>query len=307
MVHIGRGALQRVASERNIRSILFHVTPETAKRAFRDESRVEKAVRALKTHGYRLGCIGDTGASDSSVLRLFHVIHGDTKSDAMVYETASKELNVPLDRTLLVTEPKLEDFSDNGAISVMLPSHAEDTEDQPLLAQLATDLLNFDQCLDPAGRCFGPFRVLFSQVFYESALSFALVNLKPIVPGHVLVVPKRPVGRFEMLDEDEVSDLWIVAQLIGKKIERHYGASSLTFAIQDGKESGQTVQHVHIHVIPRITQDFARNEDIYTEIEKHERALHVDNEGRTARSEAGMAAEAARLRSLFSVPPIVAH
>lgn len=45
------------------------------------------------------------------------------------------------------------------------------------------DLLNFEQCLDPAGRCFGPFRVLFSQVFYESSSSFALVNLKPIVPG----------------------------------------------------------------------------------------------------------------------------
>jgi hypothetical protein len=48
---------------------------------------------------------------------------------------------------------------------------------------VAKDLLNFDKCLDPAGRCFGPFRVLLSQVFYESALSFALVNLKPIVPG----------------------------------------------------------------------------------------------------------------------------
>lgn len=45
------------------------------------------------------------------------------------------------------------------------------------------DLLNFDQCLDPTGRCFGPLRVLISHVFYESELSFALVNLKPIVPG----------------------------------------------------------------------------------------------------------------------------
>ncbi|KAG1704548.1 hypothetical protein DVH05_005479 [Phytophthora capsici] len=216
-----------------------------------------------------------------------------------MYEAASKELNVPLGRTLLVTEPKTEGYSDNGAISVTLPSHSEHPDEQPLLERLASDLLNFDQCLDPAGRCFGPFRVLFSQVFYESSLSFALVNLKPIVPGHVLVVPKRPVGRFEMLDQDEVSDLWISAQLIGKQIEQHYGASSLTFAIQDGKESGQTVQHVHIHVIPRTVQDFERNDEIYTEIEKHERMLHVDNETRTARSEADMAAEATQLRSLF--------
>ncbi|RLN97694.1 hypothetical protein BBJ28_00012353 [Nothophytophthora sp. Chile5] len=105
------------------------------------------------------------------------------------------------------------------------------------------------QCLDSAGRSFGPYRVLFSQVFYESSLTFALVNLKPIVPvGHVLVVPKRPVARFEMLDADEVGDL---------------GYTSCT---QDGEAAGQTVKHVHIHVIPRFRQDFERNDDIYTEV-----------------------------------------
>ncbi|KAE9245765.1 hypothetical protein PF002_g7088 [Phytophthora fragariae] len=255
---LGKGALQRVAAERNVRSILFHLSPVAAKRALVKKPEVEKAVQALKTHGYRLGFIGDAGAGDSSVLSAFHVVRGEQTNIASVYECASEEQG------------------------------------------FARDLLNFDQCLDPAGRCFGPFRVLFSQVFYESASSFALVNLKPIVPGHVLVVPKRPVARFEMLDVDEVSDLWTTAQRVGKQVERRYGASSLTFAIQDGKEAGQTVKHVHIHVIPRVAQDFEHNDDIYTEIEKHEQTLFVDNETRTARSEADMAAEAAQLRPLFS-------
>ncbi|KAE9118676.1 hypothetical protein PF010_g8126 [Phytophthora fragariae] len=279
---LGKGALQRVAAERNVRSILFHLSPVAAKRALVKKPEVEKAVQALKTHGYRLGFIGDAGAGDSSVLSAFHVVRGEQTNIASVYECASEEQGVPLGRTLLVTESKLADGLENDAIS------------------FARDLLNFDQCLDPAGRCFGPFRVLFSQVFYESASSFALVNLKPIVPGHVLVVPKRPVARFEMLDVDEVSDLWTTAQRVGKQVERRYGASSLTFAIQDGKEAGQTVKHVHIHVIPRVAQDFEHNDDIYTEIEKHEQTLFVDNETRTARSEADMAAEAAQLRPLFS-------
>ncbi|KAF1773732.1 P-loop containing nucleoside triphosphate hydrolase [Phytophthora cactorum] len=321
LVALGKGTLHRVAAACNIRSILFHLAPTTAKRTFLREPGVGNAVRALETHGYRLGFIGDSGAKDSSVMSAFHIVHGDKKNGVSVYELASKELKVPLNRTLLVTEATLSEGSANGAISVALPTQSEDTEAQPFLARLATDLLNFDQCLDPAGRCFGPFRVLFSQVFYESALSFALVNLKPIVPGHVLVVPKRPVARFEMLDVDEVSDLWTAAQLVGKQVEQYYGASSLTFAIQDGKEAGQTVKHVHIHVIPRIAQDFERNDDIYTEvslqhfttrelfmhltcflsaqIEKHGHALHVDNETRTARSKADMAAEAAQLRPLF--------
>ncbi|KAG6957113.1 hypothetical protein JG688_00011107 [Phytophthora aleatoria] len=283
LVALGKGTLHRVAAACNIRSILFHLAPTTAKRTFLREPGVGNVHRA----------------KDSSVMSAFHIVHGDKKNGVSVYELASKELKVPLNRTLLVTEATLSEGSANGAISVALPTQSEDTEAQPFLARLATDLLNFDQCLDPAGRCFGPFRVLFSQVFYESALSFALVNLKPIVPGHVLVVPKRPVARFEMLDVDEVSDLWTAAQLVGKQVEQYYGASSLTFAIQDGKEAGQTVKHVHIHVIPRIAQDFERNDDIYTEIEKHGHALHVDNETRTARSKADMAAEAAQLRPLF--------
>ncbi|RAW32219.1 hypothetical protein PC110_g11433 [Phytophthora cactorum] len=308
LVALGKGTLHRVAAACNIRSILFHLAPTTAKRTFLQEPGVGNAVRALETHGYRLGFIGDSGAKDSSVMSAFHIVHGDKKNGVSVYELASKELKVPLNRTLLVTEATLSEGSANGAISVALPTQSEDTEAQPFLARLATDLLNFDQCLDPAGRCFGPFRVLFSQVFYESALSFALVNLKPIVPGHVLVVPKRPVARFEMLDVDEVSDLWTAAQLVGKQVEQYYGASSLTFAIQDGKEAGQTVKHVHIHVIPRIAQDFERNDDIYTEIEKHGHALHVDNETRTARSKADMAAEAAQLRPLFcSEGPIISE
>ncbi|KAE9035999.1 hypothetical protein PR003_g7297 [Phytophthora rubi] len=297
---LGKGALQRVAAERNVRSILFHLSPVAAKRALVKKPEVEKAVRALKTHGYRLAFIGDAGAGDSSVLSAFHVVRGEQTNIASVYECASEEQGVPLGRTLLVTESKLADGLENDAISVVVPSQSTETEEQPLLVQFARDLLNFDQCLDPAGRCFGPFRVLFSQVFYESASSFALVNLKPIVPGHVLVVPKRPVARFEMLDVDEVSDLWTTAQRVGKQVERRYGASSLTFAIQDGKEAGQTVKHVHIHVIPRVAQDFEHNDDIYTEIEKHEQTLFVDNETRTARSEADMAAEAAQLRPLFS-------
>lgn len=43
---------------------------------------------------------------------------------------------------------------------------------------------------------------------------------------------------------------------------------SLTFVIQDGKDSGQTVQHVHVHIMPRRGGDFARNDQIYDELER---------------------------------------
>lgn len=75
---------------------------------------------------------------------------------------------------------------------------------------------------------FGPYDIASTQVFHVTELSFAIVNLKPVVPGHVLVAPRRVEARFAALRADEVADLWATAQLVGKAVERHYGAEALT-------------------------------------------------------------------------------
>lgn len=59
-------------------------------------------------------------------------------------------------------------------------------------------------------RSFGPWTVHGSEVFCESDLSYAFVNLKPVVPGHVLVSSKRVVPRFLDLSDEESTDLWCV-------------------------------------------------------------------------------------------------
>ncbi|XP_058075221.1 bifunctional bis(5'-adenosyl)-triphosphatase/adenylylsulfatase FHIT isoform X2 [Magnolia sinica] len=84
---------------------------------------------------------------------------------------------------------------------------------------------------------FGPYKINQKEVFYSTALSYALVNLKPVIPGNVLVCPRREVKRFVDLTVEETSDLWLAAQNVGNRIEHHYNASSLTFSIQvDVKE-----------------------------------------------------------------------
>lgn len=57
---------------------------------------------------------------------------------------------------------------------------------------------------------FGPWPIQASEVFLATPLSFAFVNLKPIVPGHVLISPVRVVERFAELTAEEVADLWYV-------------------------------------------------------------------------------------------------
>ncbi|OSD06028.1 diadenosine hydrolase [Trametes coccinea BRFM310] len=113
------------------------------------------------------------------------------------------------------------------------------------------------------------------QAFYRSRLAAAIVNLKPIVPGHVLVIPTRVVPRLADLKHDELAALMRSVQHVGRVIERVYGADGLTIACQDGKAAGQTVPHVHFHILPRKLQGdvFARNDDVYPALERAEGRL----------------------------------
>ncbi|XP_027930673.1 bifunctional bis(5'-adenosyl)-triphosphatase/adenylylsulfatase FHIT-like isoform X1 [Vigna unguiculata] len=149
---------------------------------------------------------------------------------------------------------------------------------------------------------FGPYKIHHTEVFYSTHLTYAMVNLRPLLPGHVLVCPKREVKRFVDLTADETSDLWLTAQKVGTQLESYHKASSLTLAIQDGPQAGQTVPHVHIHLIPRKSGDFEKNDEIYDAMDEKEKELKqkldLDKE-RKDRSLEEMSQEADEYRKLF--------
>ncbi|OZJ03922.1 hypothetical protein BZG36_03615 [Bifiguratus adelaidae] len=101
------------------------------------------------------------------------------------------------------------------------------------------------------------------------------------------------------MTDEEVSDLWRSARNIGKVVEREYKATSLSFAIQDGPQAGQTVPHAHVHIIPRRFGDWANNDDIYEELDDSRKKKGVDNEEREPRSLEEMANEAKWLSQFF--------
>ncbi|EXJ80840.1 hypothetical protein A1O3_07126 [Capronia epimyces CBS 606.96] len=109
----------------------------------------------------------------------------------------------------------------------------------------------------PPNLKFGPFPVS-QQVFHlsRSRLSFGLVNLKPLLPGHVLICPVRCVPRLAQLSPAETADLFKTAQRVSRTLERLYSASAFNIAVQDGVDAGQSVPHVHVHVIPRRRGDY---------------------------------------------------
>lgn len=77
------------------------------------------------------------------------------------------------------------------------------------------------------------------------------MNLKPLLPGHVLVSPFRQVQHLTDLNSHEISDLFLTVQQVSRTLKRVYNATALNVAVQDGEAAGQSVPHVHAHVIPR--------------------------------------------------------
>ena len=115
----------------------------------------------------------------------------------------------------------------------------------------------------------------------------AFVNLKPILPGHVLVCPRRIVPRVSDLSHDEATDLFLTVQRVGRVVERVFHASSLNIAMQDGVDAGQSVPHVHMHIIPRKAADLdtqGGNDAIYGMLEGEEGDVgkHLRESERTA-------------------------
>ncbi|KAK9875671.1 hypothetical protein WA026_009466 [Henosepilachna vigintioctopunctata] len=132
-------------------------------------------------------------------------------------------------------------------------------------------------------------------VFVQSQLSYGFTNLRCVVPGHVLVTTKRVVPRLADCTPEEISDLFQVVVTVQKALEKHYSATSSTICCQDGKEAGQSISHIHVHILPRKQNDFKRNDDIYEKLASH------DKEGSefADRSISEMTEEALLLRKYF--------
>eukprot|EP00466_Bigelowiella_natans_P008923 jgi/Bigna1/87580/estExt_fgenesh1_pg.C_220022 len=161
-----------------------------------------------------------------------------------------------------------------------------------------------------------------NQVFYASKHCLGIVNLKVDLARHVLVIPKRVAPRLMDLTDEESQDLMNSVRKISPKIEEHYKATALNIAMQDGKDAGQSVPHVHIHILPRIPKDIEPNDKVYEAIEswnqkggavapvtKQRKAkLEVPkDEDRKPRTMEEMGIEARELRALFpdnNVPPM---
>jgi|SRR5581483_1477645 len=85
----------------------------------------------------------------------------------------------------------------------------------------------------------------------------AFLDVQPLADGHVLVVPRAHVAAIEDLPPDAADALFRAVVRLARPVRTALGAAGTTIGINNGEATGQTIPHVHVHIVPRREGDGA--------------------------------------------------
>lgn len=83
----------------------------------------------------------------------------------------------------------------------------------------------------------------------------SVLDQYPVSEGHCLIIPKRHVGSIDELSDVELKDLYTVLHQTKILLTETYLPDGFNIGINEGEAAGQTVPHLHIHLIPRYEGD----------------------------------------------------
>ena len=85
----------------------------------------------------------------------------------------------------------------------------------------------------------------------------AFLDVQPLADGHVLVVPRAHVARVEDLEPAAADALFRAVVRLAGPVREALGAAGTTIGVNNGDATGQTIPHVHVHIVPRWESDGA--------------------------------------------------
>ena len=92
-------------------------------------------------------------------------------------------------------------------------------------------------------------------IVQTSGFAFVIRDGFPVSPGHTLIIPKRHVASFFEVTDAERADLMSLLAAARDDLDREFHPAGYNIGINDGAAAGQTVPHLHIHLIPRYEGD----------------------------------------------------
>lgn len=94
-----------------------------------------------------------------------------------------------------------------------------------------------------------------AKILKETTHSISFLDAFPLAKGHVLVVSKKHHQKIHEMTIEENNDLFSLVYFMSSKVDSFTGATLV--AVHNGKEAGQEIPHVHVHLVPRTSDDSA--------------------------------------------------
>lgn len=92
--------------------------------------------------------------------------------------------------------------------------------------------------------------IIDKQFIHETDASITLYCLTPATKGNILIIPKRHIERFEELTSEEMSIIQKEINLFSNVFTNFYGIPDFVILQKNGRNAGQSVSHLHFHMIP---------------------------------------------------------
>jgi diadenosine tetraphosphate (Ap4A) HIT family hydrolase len=94
-----------------------------------------------------------------------------------------------------------------------------------------------------------------SEWIASNDLAFAIMDGYPVNPGHVLVIPKRLVSTWWEASREEQVAILDLLEVVKRQLDESHRPNGYNIGVNAGEAAGQTVFHLHVHLIPRYRGD----------------------------------------------------
>lgn len=90
---------------------------------------------------------------------------------------------------------------------------------------------------------------------FGNALAYAKYDAFPVSPGHLLIIPRRHAADWFALTEEEEQAVFSLVREAKQMLDAQFSPNGYNIGINCGEAAGQTIFHVHVHLIPRYAGD----------------------------------------------------
>lgn len=108
--------------------------------------------------------------------------------------------------------------------------------------------------------------------FMHSANFLAIYNIAPILRGHSLVIPKRHISSLFELTDCELAEFFKFSKEVTELLMEAFKGEGFDWSIQEGTVAGQSVPHLHLHVVIRKANDMEVQDEWYHQVRENELA-----------------------------------